>query len=144
MNFAAARPGHQLAYLEVTEPTNERRSFDLNMYDAQLQVQDLQPILARMSEYFAVPAPAFLDLYERIKTMRFGHLAGGIHRGGQDFFNLYYGMEQRQGKTMSGFGDLGAGDLRGKTGDLTAKVADFQAPIAHQQSGNLEDRAMPG
>jgi hypothetical protein len=105
VNLAAARPDHQMAYLEVSEPAGERRSFDLNMYDALFQVQDLQPLLARMSEHFAIPAAQFSDLYERIKTKRFGHMAGGIHRGGQDFFNLYYGVEWRQGKTLSGFGN---------------------------------------
>jgi hypothetical protein len=32
-------------------------------------------------------------LYDQIKTRRFGHLAGGVHRNGKDFFNVYYGPQ---------------------------------------------------
>jgi len=105
LQLAASRPGHEVAYLEVTEPTNDRRSFDLNMYDALLLVGDLYPYLLKITEHFRIPAQQFQDLFERIKCKRFGHLAGGIHRGGQDFFNLYYGVEWREGKTVAGFGD---------------------------------------
>jgi hypothetical protein len=120
VSLAAARPGHQMAYLEVTEPASERRSFDLNIYDALFQVQDLHPLLRQMSEHFAVPAIPFSDLYERIKVKRFGHVAGGIHRGGQDFFNLYYGVEWRQGKALSGFGSPSSPD---QTDELVGRIA---------------------
>jgi hypothetical protein len=103
LQLAVAR-GHVANYLEVTEALNERRSFDLNLYDAQLQVQDLYPFLAEMCGHFSISLSQFQAVYEPIKTCRFGHLAGGVHRGGQDFFNLYFGAERRQGKTTAGFG----------------------------------------
>lgn len=105
LELAAGRPGHRMTYLEVVEPANERRSFDLNVYDALFQVQDLLPLLARMSEHYSIPEPQFRALYERIKAYRFGHLAGGTHRDGEDFFNLYYGVQWREGRTVSGFGE---------------------------------------
>ena len=34
----------------------------------------------------------FQALYDQIKMKALGHLAGGVHRNGKDFFNLYYGV----------------------------------------------------
>jgi tryptophan halogenase len=80
-----------LQYLEVLEDENARRSFDLNLYNAQLQVKDLQHLLHRMREHFALRPGQFQALYDQIKTKALGHIAGGVHRNGEDFFNLYYG-----------------------------------------------------
>jgi hypothetical protein len=99
--LAAARPGHEMSYLEVNEEANRRRSFDLNLYDANLYVRDLELVLSRMAEHFAIPPDSFEALYEQIKDLRFGHLAGGVHRQGQDFFNLYYGVERRPGRARA-------------------------------------------
>lgn len=93
LELAAARvPAQQLQYLEVQEPGNGRRSFDLNLYNARLQVKDVQPQLYRMRDLFAVRPGQFQALYDQIKTKPLGHLAGGVHRNGKDFFNLYYGV----------------------------------------------------
>ncbi len=86
-----------LQYLEVQEDGNERKSFDLNFYDAGLLVKDLQPQLARMRDRFAIRPGQFQALYDQIKSRPAGHLAGGIHRNGKDFFNVYYGVQKRRG-----------------------------------------------
>jgi len=82
----------QLQYLEVEEAENARRSFDLNLYDAKLQVKDMQQLLHRMREHFGVRPGQMQALYDQIKTKALGHLAGGVHRNGEDFFNIYYGV----------------------------------------------------
>jgi len=82
----------RLQYLEVQEEGNGRRSFDLNLYNAKVQLKDLQPLLYRMRDLYAVRPGQFQALYDQIKTKAFGHLAGGVHRNGRDFFNLYYGV----------------------------------------------------
>ena len=56
-----------------------------------VQVKDIQHLLQRMRERFAIRPGQFQALYDQIKTMQLGHLAGGVHRDGQDFFNVYYG-----------------------------------------------------
>jgi tryptophan halogenase len=83
--------GPRAQYLEVTEEGQPRRSFDLNVYDARLTVRDLQGVLADMREYFGVRPGQFQALYDQIKARPMGHLAGGIHRNGQPFFNVYFG-----------------------------------------------------
>jgi tryptophan halogenase len=82
----------QMQYLEVEEAENARRSFDLNLYDARLQVSDMQHLLHRMREHFNVRQGQFQALYDQIKDKALGHLAGGVHRNGEDFFNIYYGV----------------------------------------------------
>jgi tryptophan 7-halogenase len=82
----------QLQYLEVEEAENARRSFDLNLYNARLQVSDMQHLLHRMREHFNVRPGQLQALYDQIKGKALGHLAGGVHRNGEDFFNIYYGV----------------------------------------------------
>ena len=82
----------RLQYLEVEEVENDRRSFDLNLYNAKMQMKDIQPLLGRMREHFSVRPGQFQALYDQVKGLSLGHLAGGVHRNGKDFFNLYYGV----------------------------------------------------
>ncbi len=83
----------QLQYLEVEEAENARRSFDLNLYNARLQMSDMQHLLLhRMREHFNVRPGRLQALYDQIKGKALGHLAGGVHRNGDDFFNVYYGV----------------------------------------------------
>lgn len=92
LHLAAARaPAGALQYLEVTEDGQPRRSWDLNCYDAVLQVKDVQSALFAMRDQFGLRPGQFQALYDQIRDSRFGHLAGGIHRDGADFFNVYYG-----------------------------------------------------
>ena len=92
-DLAAARiSAERLQYLEVQEDENERRSFDLNVYTADMQVKDLQQALFRMREHYGVRPGQFQALYDQIKNKALGHVAGGVHRNGRDFFNVYYGV----------------------------------------------------
>jgi hypothetical protein len=84
-------------YLEVTEAGNARRSFDLNIYPARLSVGDVSPGLSRIAAYLALPAEQFESLLDQIRSRTLGHLGGGIHRAGEDFFNVYYGVEECNG-----------------------------------------------
>ena len=84
-------------YLQVTEDNNQRKSFDVNLYDAKLKMEDLSPFFARMCDHYSIPAERFEAMFGPYNTKPIGHLAGGIHRGGEDFFNAYYGVEERQG-----------------------------------------------
>lgn len=96
LELATARAdAAQLQFLEVREKGNERRSFDLNVYDAGLAVRDAQAPLARLREHFAVRAGQFQALYDQIRGRPLGHLAGGVHRDGASFATVYYGVERR-------------------------------------------------
>ncbi len=81
-----------LQYLEVQEPDNGRRSFDLNLYDAGLQLRDMLPLLLRMRDLYGIRPGQFQALVDQIRMRSLGHIAGGVHRDGRDFFNIYYGV----------------------------------------------------
>ncbi len=94
VNIAAARIPHQdILYLEVAEEDNPRRSFDINVYRAGLQVGELYPLLSRLGQHYDVSHAKFHHLYDSVKTKRFGHLSGGVSREGNDFCTVYYGAE---------------------------------------------------
>jgi Protein of unknown function (DUF3467) len=78
-------------YLDVKEEHNPRSSFDINVYGANLQLQEVYPFLLDMCRHYSIPEKQFLNLYEPAKTHILGHLAGGIDREGRDFLTLYYG-----------------------------------------------------
>ncbi len=86
-----------LQYLEVKEDGNPRHSFDLNVYNAGLQLRELQAQLSQMRERFDIRPGQFQVVYDQVKSQVFGHLAGGVHRNGRDFFNVYYGAQRLQG-----------------------------------------------
>ena len=93
LNLAVAQaPAEQLQYLEVEEVENDRRSFDLNVYNAHLAMKDVHPLLQRMRTHYGLRPGQFQALYDQIRGMSLGHLAGGVHRNGRDFFNVYYGV----------------------------------------------------
>ena len=89
-------PETPFRYLEVTEAGNQRRSFDLNLYDAELRMKDLTNPLAGIARHHQIPEGEFKQLFDTIQREPIGHLAGGMHREGVDFFNVYYGVERHQ------------------------------------------------
>jgi MoaA/NifB/PqqE/SkfB family radical SAM enzyme len=84
-------------YVEVTEDKNPRKSFELNLYDARVQIKHLSPHFARICRHYSIPADQIQAVLDPSQSLVIGHLAGGRHREGEDFFNVYYGMEHRQG-----------------------------------------------
>jgi hypothetical protein len=100
ISLALARVAHRdILYLDVTEEGNPRRSFDINVYRANLQVQEIYPLLSALCRRHSIPFDTFHWLYDRIKTKRLGHLAAGVDREGKDFFTVYYGVEGIFGDT---------------------------------------------
>ena len=94
LGLAGARVGaDQLQYLEVREDDTGRCSFDLNVYEAGLQVKDLQPQLNKLREHFDIKPGGFQAIYDQVRLHALGHIAGGVHRNGEEFFNLYHGVE---------------------------------------------------
>jgi hypothetical protein len=97
LRLASVRvPSRDVLYLEISEEDNPRRSFDLNIYRAGLQVGELYPLLAKMWQQHSIPAAEWQALYSRAAARSLGHVAGGLDRGGRDFLTVYYGVEGDQ------------------------------------------------
>jgi hypothetical protein len=94
ISLALARvPDRDILYLDVTEEGNPRQSFDINVYRANLRVEEFYPVLSVLCRRHSIPFDVFHSLYDRIKMRRLGHLAAGVDREGNDFFTVYYGVE---------------------------------------------------
>jgi hypothetical protein len=92
LELAAQRIGEDsFVYVEAAEEGNPRRSFDLNLYKARLQVRDLEAPLAALARQYQVHAPALRRLLGLERP--FGHLSGGRGRDGRDFVTVYYEIE---------------------------------------------------
>lgn len=99
MSLARSRvPERDILYLEVTEEGNPRRSFDINVYRANLALAEMYPVLSMLCRRHSIPFDIFHSLYGGIKRKRFGHLAAGVDRAGKSFFTVYYGVEEKFGK----------------------------------------------
>jgi tryptophan 7-halogenase len=85
-------PRH-LFLMEVAEPENPRRSYDINVYRAELHLGDIADLVTAVAADFAVPQPQVDALLARSGTLALGHLAGGRGRDGEEFVTVYYGVE---------------------------------------------------
>jgi len=91
VKLAASRmPDAAPMYLEVCEADNPRLSFDINLHQANLKLQDVHPLLARMSRHYAIPTAPFEAFHSRIAESALGHISAGIDRHGRDFLTTYY------------------------------------------------------
>ncbi|WP_295882600.1 hypothetical protein [uncultured Thiohalocapsa sp.] len=81
----------ELMLLAVTEGGNQRRSFDLGLYDAELPVGALRTPLLGLARGFDLPTGAAAALLDALADTPLGHFAGGIARDGRPFCTLFYG-----------------------------------------------------
>ena len=83
----------RIYYLDVSEEESERRSFDINVYSADLQMKELYPLLLKVCRHYTISTQKFNNLYALVESKKFGHLSGGIDREGKDFLTIYFGLE---------------------------------------------------
>jgi hypothetical protein len=94
LQFPSRKVTHdEIRYIEVTEEKTPRRSFDINVYNAKLQLKEVYPFLQEIYQHYSIPARDFHALYNQFRTKIIGHLSGGIGRDGKDFLTVYYGLE---------------------------------------------------
>lgn len=77
-------------YLEAQEPGNPRRSFDLNLYKADLSLADIRPILDRAARRYELSNTSTADLFDSLARFPLGHISGGINRRGRDYLTVYF------------------------------------------------------
>jgi hypothetical protein len=92
LELASSKVGNdKFLFLGVGEENNPRNSFDINIYRANLQMNDIYPFLLEMCRFYSISEKRFHELFEPIKTQIFGHIAGGIDRKEKDFLTIYFG-----------------------------------------------------
>jgi len=83
----------ELFLMEVAEPDNPRRSYDLNVYKADLHLGDIADLLEVLAAELSVPQASIRALLDERGELDLGHLSGGRARDGQEFVTVYYGVE---------------------------------------------------
>jgi tryptophan 7-halogenase len=83
----------ELMLMEVEEPGNTRRSCDLNVYDAGLQLRDIASLLDATLRDFEVPTARARSTFGRSEPTALGHLSAGLARDGSEFVTVYFGVE---------------------------------------------------
>ena len=86
----AARRNAAPIYLEVGEEGTARRSYDINLYKANLTLAEIEPVLLEAAARYALPQERFAAFYSQLRQRPFGHLSGGFARDGSDFLTVYY------------------------------------------------------
>jgi hypothetical protein len=81
-----------LFLLEVCEEQNDRRSFDLNFYRADLCMGDVAEVYAAALSFHGHSTARGMEFLSQVARERFGHFAGGFDRVGQSFITFYYGL----------------------------------------------------
>jgi len=87
--FATRRKAAPI-YLEVGEEGTARRSYDINLYKANLTLAEIEPVLLEAAARYALPQERFAAFYSQLRKCVFGHLSGGFGRDGSDFLTVYY------------------------------------------------------
>lgn len=87
----------QVFFLEVVEEGSRRRSFDVNLYAAGLDVRDVGQPLRQLADAYGIARPTIDELLLRLGPASLGHISGGLGRSGQDFATLYFGVTGRKG-----------------------------------------------
>ena len=92
----------QIFFIDVVEEENSRRSYDINVYNANLTLNHIEKLLEPTLIYFNVPTKQWRVFFDPIKHLHLGHLSGGIGRDGQPFFSVFFGVEKRDKKALGG------------------------------------------
>jgi hypothetical protein len=77
-------------FVEVSEQGTPRKSFDLNLYRADLKVSDIAHQLQEAAHIFGVNRQQFSQLMSIIAEKTLGHISAGIGRDGEEYFSVYY------------------------------------------------------
>ncbi len=80
-----------LPFLEVEDEGTPRRSFDLNLYDADFRIADAASDFAALTQYFGLAVADAIKLFLLPSEASLGHVAAGVARDGRDFLTIYYG-----------------------------------------------------
>ncbi len=77
--------------LEISEEGSDRRSWDLNVYDGQWSLGQIQSSLSAAVEMLQIPQQDFFPWILPNSSRALGHIATGIGRRGEPFLTVYYG-----------------------------------------------------
>ena len=94
LNLTASKsPSKPIIYLEAGEHGNPRKSFDLNLYKANLTIERFGTIIDKLIEDYDIPKERWHNTFDSTKNYTLGHISAGTNRIGNDFFTIYFEIE---------------------------------------------------
>lgn len=87
------KAGETYPLLEISEEGSDRRSWDLNLYDAQWSLIQIQPTLLAAVETLQIRQQDFSSWILPITASSLGHIATGLGRNGDPFLTVYHGVQ---------------------------------------------------
>lgn len=85
----------EVLYLEVTEEGNSRASFDINVYRAGLNLEDMHQSIISLGRGYGIEGADRGIPMDFVLTGRLGHISAGIGRDGRSFVSIYHGAHRR-------------------------------------------------
>lgn len=83
----------RLVWVDVSEQSTPRRSFDINLYASELRLAELGPLLGALAAHMQIPGQAMAALLSRRGTDTVGHVSSGTDRHGRPFLTVYHGRD---------------------------------------------------
>lgn len=83
----------EMLMMEVDEPGNPRRSWDINLYNSELTVGDVADLLEVAGGDFGLSLEQTRGVFAPQGAAALGHVSGGASRSGAEFLTIYYGVE---------------------------------------------------
>lgn len=84
-------------FLEAGEAGNQRKSFDINLYRAEVRMEVIYPVLKQLCRHYSVRVTELDRIYQDFRHRELGHISGGIDRHGKPFFTVYYDNQPDNG-----------------------------------------------
>lgn len=91
ISFAASRLSERdsFVYLEVDNVSTGRRSFDVNLYKANLTLDEINGWIPHLAEVYELESPETELLVNTLREGILGHISGGVNQSGEPFLSLY-------------------------------------------------------
>lgn len=83
-------PDSAFRYLAVSEDNQQRRSFDINIYPAQLTVSDISEALLRLAKTWHIQTRQIERMLALSGDRPLGHISSGSGRDGKPYLSVYY------------------------------------------------------
>jgi hypothetical protein len=88
--LASSHSASKFTFLQVSEAGNDRNSFDINLYPANLTVGNIEAEVLELANHLQIDKDLVTRLMDLTRNKTLGHISSGQGRDGQEYFCVYY------------------------------------------------------
>ncbi|MFT5573389.1 MAG: tryptophan halogenase [Cryomorphaceae bacterium] len=89
-SLASNQAESKFIFLQVSEAGNNRNSFDINLYPANLTVGDIEHHISELAKHLQINDESMSRLMNLTRNKTLGHISAGQGRDGHEYFCVYY------------------------------------------------------